>query len=121
MSSIYQRRYKVNNGTDYDEYHFVTDAELVKNSDGTTVSSYMADYASYASAKDDNDIYTIVDFKRKDGTLYLNSTLSNKDSNGNYTNDILKYYDTNGTTLLKTVTWTFTYDTDGNIITKVVA
>ena len=106
--------------TDYDEYHFITDAKLVEMSDGTSVEDEIADYSSYASSQD-GDLYTIVNFKRKDGTLYLNSTLSNKDSNGNYTNDILKYYDTNGTTLLKTVTWTFTYDTDGNIITKVVA
>jgi len=79
-----------------------------------------ADYASYASTKD-GDIYTVVDFKRNDGTLYLNSTLSNPDANGYYQTCTLKYYDLLGTTVIKTVVWTLTYDANGTIITKVVA
>jgi len=85
-----------------------------------SVDSHLADYASYASIKDD-DIYTVVDFKRSDATLYLKSTLSNKSGNGYYQTDTLNYYDDAGTTIIKTVVWTFTYDVDGNIITKVVA
>lgn len=78
------------------------------------------DYMSYASVID-GTIYTVVDFKRADSTLYLNSTLSNKSEGGYYQTCTLTYYDTTGITIIKTVVWTFTYDTDGNIVTKVVA
>lgn len=83
------------------------------------ITTYMANYMSYASAKVE-DVYTVVDFKRADNTLYLKSTLSNPDTNGYFQTCTLNYYDNVGTTIINTVTWTFTYDTDGNIITKVV-
>ena len=84
------------------------------------VDTSLADYETYASVKD-GDVYTVVDFKRLDDTLYLKSTLSNKDVNGYFQTCTLNYYDLLGTTIIKTVTWTSTYDVDGNIITKVVA
>lgn len=86
--------------------------QLITNSSDESI-----DYDSYASVED-GSIYTIVDFKRTDGTLYLNSTLSNKNVNGYYETCTLTYYDTTGITIIKTVVWTFTYDTNGNIVTK---
>ncbi|MFT5872843.1 MAG: hypothetical protein ACI8WT_001781 [Clostridium sp.] len=80
----------------------------------------LSDYSSYGSVKV-GDVYTVVDFKRSDATLYLNSTFSNEDGNGYFQTLILNYYDSVGTTIVKTTTWTFTYDADGYIITKVVS
>ena len=88
--------------------------------DINTVALQLSDYDSYATVKD-GDVYTVIDFKRLDATLYLKSTLSTKDVNGFFQTCTLTYYDALGTTITKTVTWTFTYDVDGNIITKVVA
>lgn len=91
-----------------------------------TVSTHLADLMphdsglnSYASAKDVNGIYTVVDYKRADGTLYMKSTLSGGTS-PNYTTDTWLFYNTDGATLISTKTWTITYDTDGNITSKVV-
>jgi len=78
-------------------------------------------YNSYASNKDANGIYTVVKYKRLDNTLYLKSTLSNPDTNGNYQTDTCQFYDTDGATLVNTITWTIMYDTDGNIVSKVVS
>ena len=79
----------------------------------------LTDYSSYGSVKV-GDVYTIVDFKRSDATLYMNSTLSNADANGYFQTCVLKYYNSVGTTVVSTVIWTFTYDADGYFITKVV-
>ena len=90
--------------------------------------AHLADYMphddetnSYASNIDVNGIYTVVDFKRVDATLYLKSTLSNTDASGNYQTVTWQFYATDGTTLNLTKTWTLTYNTDNLIITKVVA
>lgn len=77
-------------------------------------------YNSYDSIKDENGIYTVVDYKRADNTLYMKSTLSNPDINNNYQTNIWQFYDVDGTTLLNTITWTLSYDEDSNIISKVV-
>lgn len=79
-----------------------------------------SNYNIYASVKSGN-FYTVVDFKRTDGTLYCKSTLSNADSNGYFQTCIVNYYGADGTTIVHTYTWTLTYDTDGKIISKVVA
>lgn len=77
--------------------------------------------SEYASAPDAHNIYTVVDFRRANGTLYMRSTLKNPDGIGYYATAELQYYDALGTNPLQKVTWTFTYDSFGQIITKVVS
>lgn len=71
-----------------------------------------------ASSPDANGIYTVVDYKRTDGKLYLKSTLSNPDANGNYQTDTWKLYASDGTTIVKTVIFTLAYDADGKVTSK---
>lgn len=80
----------------------------------------LENYNSYASSKDANGIYTVIDYKRADGTLYMKSTLSGGTS-PKYTADTWQFYDNLGTTIIATKTWTLTYDVDGKVISKVVA
>ena len=108
---------------------FVTDAEKTTwNNSGQNLVSHMNDYmshdselSSYAGGIDANGIYTVVDFKRADNTLYLKSTLSNADVAGNYQLATWQFYQTNGTTLALTKTWVITYDANGMTVTKVVS
>lgn len=86
----------------------------------TSCNTLISNYSSYASGKDGNGIYTVVDYKRADATLYMKSTLSGGTS-PKYTTDTWKFYDALGTTIIKTITWTLSYDGDGKIISKVVA
>ena len=72
----------------------------------------------YKSGKDANGIFTIVEYKRADGTLYARSALSGGTS-PKYTTRTVTYYDTNGTTVLRTDTYTLTYDTQGDLISEV--
>lgn len=69
------------------------------------------------SNKDSNGIYTQVDYKREDGTLYMRSVLSGGTS-PQYTTRTITIYDTDGTTVLETITHTLTYDSDGNLISE---
>ncbi|MBE6075956.1 MAG: hypothetical protein E7210_02435 [Clostridium lundense] len=91
------------------------------NKDISKIIEKLECYSSYASDKDINGIYKIVTFKRKDGTNYMVSKLSNPDSNYDYTKNTWEFKNETGTTTIKTYTWTFTYDTDGNIINRVVS
>lgn len=72
----------------------------------------------YKSGKDNNGIYTIVEYKRTDDTLFARSVLSGGTS-PQYTTRTVTYYDTDGTTVLRTDTYTLTYDTDGDLINEV--
>jgi hypothetical protein len=67
-------------------------------------------------------IYTKVEyFRPESNTLYLQCTLSGKNASGFFVTDTWKFYDAAGTTVVRTVTWTLTYDTSGNVIDKVPA
>jgi hypothetical protein len=101
-----------------------TDLETL---DGT-VAVHLAEYMphdsglnQYASAVDGNGIYTVVDFKREDGSLYLKSTASNADVNGNYQTVNWKFYENDGVTLGLEGNWTIAYNEDGFPVSKVWA
>lgn len=66
-----------------------------------------------------SQVYTTVEYKRKDGTLFMRSVLSNKVGN-NYTVDTRTYYATNGTSVRRTEIWDITYDANGNPVNEVL-
>jgi hypothetical protein len=76
--------------------------------------------STYNSVADSNGIYTVRDYKRLDGTLYMKSTLSGGTS-PNYTTDVWKFYAADGTTLKATVTWAIAYDGNGKVQNQVVS
>lgn len=78
-----------------------------------SMSKYRSGYDAAAQ------VYTTVDYKRKNGTLYMRSVLSNK-VNGRYTVDTRTYYATDGVTVRKTEVWDITYDSDGNPVNEVL-
>ncbi|WP_045517708.1 hypothetical protein [Clostridium sporogenes] len=79
----------------------------------------ITNYNSYASNKDSNGIYTVVEYKDKSNQLYMKSTLSSPDSNGNYKYDTWQFYKSGS--VISTIKWTMTYDEDSNIVSKVVS
>lgn len=95
-------------------------AEKASQTDVDKINIKLENYNSYASVVDANGIYTVVDYKRADGTLYMKSTLSGGTS-PSYTTDIWQFYDELGTTVVTTKTWTITYDINGKVTSKVVA
>lgn len=76
------------------------------------------DYRTYKTNKDANGIFTTIEQRRNDNTLAIRSVLSGGTS-PLYTTRTITYYDTNGTTLLKTTTRTLTYDSDGALTSEV--
>jgi hypothetical protein len=77
--------------------------------------------SEYGSVPDENNVNTIVTYKRSDGTVYARSTLKNPDGSLNYTTVEIQYYDAAGTGQLNKVTWSLTYALNGQIISKVVS
>lgn len=78
-------------------------------------------FNEYSSAVDSKGLYTVVQYKRLDGSLYMKSTLSNPDPNGYYQTMTWEFYDGAGTTLLYSQVWTLTNDAQGVPISKVVS
>lgn len=69
--------------------------------------------------KDANGIFTTLTYRRKsDNSLFATSVLSGGTS-PNYTTRTVTYYEANGMTVRKTVTFTLTYDTDGALVSEV--
>lgn len=72
------------------------------------------DLSETRSNKDSFGTYTTITYRRKsDNTLYGTSVLSGGTA-PNYTTRTIKRYDVDGTTLLKTIVKTVTYDADGD-------
>ncbi|SFI89627.1 hypothetical protein [Brevibacillus centrosporus] len=106
-----------------DGYHVGSGANQIPTRDANAILSadILTMFNQYASGKDANGIYTVVDFKRADGTLFMKSTLTNPDANGKYQTNTWQFYNAAGTAVVNTKTWTITYDADGNAVSKVVA
>lgn len=79
------------------------------------IDEYLGDYKEYKSGKDSEGIFTVVEYKRADGTLYRKQVLSGGTS-PLYTTFIITWYDRDGITVVKTVTRTLSYDADGDLI-----
>lgn len=79
----------------------------------------LGQFLTYRSGKDAKGVFTTVDYKRLDGTLYAKSVLSNADTNGNYQTRTITYYATDGSTVIRTDIWALTYDADGDLVSEV--
>lgn len=99
-----------------------TDASKVWLTDGLTAELAISDLRSLKiskTVKDAEGIFTTVERRRKsDNTLAIKSVLSGGTS-PNYTTRTVTFYATNGTTVIRTDTFTLTYDTDGVLISEV--
>ena len=68
---------------------------------------------------DSNGNPTVINYNRSGGgTLFLKRTYSNPDSNGYYQTVVEQYYQSNGTTVYKTIAYTLTYFSNGIIDTS---
>ena len=76
------------------------------------------DYNVTASVPDNNGIYTVVEYRRADGTLHARSTLSGL-TNDNYTVVTIQFYDAAGTSIVGTNIWDMAFDSSGIIISKI--
>ena len=61
--------------------------------------------------KDSNDVYTEIQYKRSDGTLFKKSVLSGGTS-PQYTTRTVTYYGSDGTTVTSTINYTLNYTGD---------
>lgn len=80
----------------------------------------LGNFNVYKNGKDSNGIFTTVDYKRPDGTLYARSVLSGGTS-PQYTTRTITYYAVDGTTVIRTDTHTLSYDADGDLVNEVKA
>lgn len=92
---------------------------LMISTDKIKINKVEPELSIIKSNKDTNKIYVRIDYKRKsDNTLFMSSVLSGGTS-PRYTTRTETYYDTDGTTIISTKTYTISYDTDGDILSEI--
>lgn len=76
-------------------------------------------YSTTKSSKDAEGVFTVIEKRRKaDDTLAARAVLSGGAS-PKYTTRTITYYESNGTTVAATHTFTLTYDADGLLVSEV--
>lgn len=86
--------------------------------DGARKKVEQTDFRIYKSGKDSEGVFTIVEYKRDDGSLAAKSVLSGGTS-PNYSTRTISYYGFDGETIEKTTIRTLTYDEDGALVSEV--
>lgn len=84
--------------------------------------SMMIMAATYRTTLSNAGQYTVVEYKRSDGTLSIRSTLSSAatDGSGTYTVRTEDYYKKDGTTLARRVIYALTYDNFGGMVQETI-
>ncbi len=101
-------------------YYTQKNAEAALQQVGDTLKNMQQKLSNYKSSKDTNGIFSIVECKRKDGTIFRKQILSDPDTNGNYRKQTINFYDESGTKIIGTDVYVITYDTDGDVISEVL-
>ncbi|WP_428879808.1 hypothetical protein [Bacillus cereus group sp. BfR-BA-01700] len=101
-------------------YFTQKNAEAALQQVGDTLKNMQQKLSNYKSSKDTNGIFSIVECKRKDGTLSRKQILSDQDTNGNYLKQTINFYDESGTKIIGTDVYVITYDADGDVISEVL-
>lgn len=70
--------------------------------------------------QDASGIFKTVTFANGAGVTVKKSELSNVDVNGNYLTRTLTFYGQDGSTVMKTITYTRTFNADGEVLTEVI-
>lgn len=97
---------------DYTQFKNSTESNLLE------IEKQLNNYNQYASSKDENGIFTVVEYKRNDSSLYMKSILSNADEEGNYRTMAWNFYDDTGVSSVDLVEWIISYDEEGSIVSK---
>ncbi|HDR7872380.1 TPA: hypothetical protein QCY10_000127 [Bacillus mobilis] len=101
-------------------YYTQKNAEAALQQVGDTLKNMQQKLSNYKSSKDTNGIFSIVECKRKDGTIFRKQILSDPDTNGNYRKQTINFYDESGTKIIGTDVYVITYDADGDVISEVL-
>lgn len=98
-----------------DEIKHVTAAERTKWND---YEKKLSEYNFSVTTSDANGTPTQTQYRRQNNTLYLQVNATNPNANGNYQTITEKYYDNAGTNVVKTITWTLTYNSNGLVTSR---
>ena len=70
--------------------------------------------------QDSNGIFKDVTYLNSAGVQVKKSVLSNPDVDGNYLKRTMTLYEQDGVTVMKTITYSLTYNTDGEVLSEVI-
>jgi hypothetical protein len=95
--------------------------EYVEGTEWKPLTSGSEKLSTHRLSPDENGYFTVIEFKREDGTLAEKRTLSNVDSDGNYHTQTIEYYDNSGALIpTNPEVYAITYDDNGNVISEVL-
>lgn len=100
---------------------FVATYIVRNNLDYAPTPEHLGEYSVFS--KDWNataGVYTRLEYKRKDGTLYMSAMLSNPNAQNRFTTVTAEYYNSDSSKVIRKELWALAYDVDGRAISKVL-
>lgn len=89
--------------------------------DYTPTPEHLGEYSVFSKDFDaTSGVYKTLEYKRKDGTLYAKSVLSEPTVQNRFGRVTTTYHNTGGTQVIRTEVWAVTYDADGRTTAKVL-
>lgn len=98
---------------------FVATYIVRNNLDYAPTPEHLGEYSVFS--KDLNataGTYTRLEYKRKDGTIYMVSTMSNPNAQNRFTTVTTNYYNSDGSKVIRKEIWALAYDVEGRVISK---
>lgn len=112
IGNIKAENIKLNNDTNLETQNSNIVSQLDK------ISTQINRYKKTVTITDENGKPTEIEYRRiSDNSLYKKVNASNADINGFYQTIAEINYDTDGITILETITYTLTFDANGTILT----
>lgn len=96
-----------------------TDIRQTNETELNKLREHFQTYNEHSLNRDELGIYRVGELRRKDNTLYQRSTLSNRNASGNYTTQTIDTFAEDGTTRVHREVFTLTYDTNGQVVSRV--
>ena len=100
---------------------FVLSYQIRNALDYTPTPEHLGEYSVLSKDFDSSaGVYKTNEYKRKDGTLYAKSVLSEPTVQNRFSRATMSYYNSGGTQVIRTEVWALTYDADGRTTSKVL-
>lgn len=100
---------------------FVVSYQVRNSLDYSPTPEQLGQHSVFSKNFDENaGVYRTLEYKRKDGTLYAMSVLSEPNVDNRFVRLTTTYYNTGGTNVIRTEVWALSYDADGRATSKVL-
>lgn len=117
---IYDNDIRVFNDGSY-RGRFTVSYQIRNALDYTPTPEHLGEYSVFSEDFDTlSQVFKTTKYKRKDGTVYMTSRLSQPNADNRFTLATVEYNNSDATRVIRTEVWAFSYDKEGRVTAKVL-